>query len=184
MSKLAKKPVAIKEGVTVEVLDKTLKVNGPKGNLTFMIPEGINVKIIDNKGIVELQDKDNEDLNHLLGLTRATLANMITGVSSGFERKLELSGVGFRAQLSGNDLMLNIGFSHPVKVASEPGIKFEVKENIITVSGIDKEKIGDMAAKIREIRPPDPYKEKGIKYFGEHVRRKAGKAAKALGATK
>ncbi len=117
----------------------------------------------------------------LFGLTRAQIANMVKGVSEGFEKKLELSGVGYRAQASGNMLTLFVGFSHPVVIKSDD-VNFEVSENVITVKGIDKTKVGDIASKVRSIRPPEPYKGKGIKYKDERIRRKAGKAAKTLGA--
>ena len=117
----------------------------------------------------------------LFGLTRAMLNNLVKGVTEGFEKKLELSGVGYRAQAAGNALTLSLGFSHPVVVKVDQGITFTVEENIITISGIDKALVGDTAAKVRAIRPPEPYKGKGIKYVGERIRRKAGKAAKAVG---
>lgn len=184
MSKLAKLPVVIKEGVTAAIDNNVIKVSGPKGNLTFNIPEGVDVKITDNRGIVSLKDKNNDELSPELGLTRAALANLVTGVHTGFEKKLELSGVGYRAQVDGSDLSLSVGFSHPVKVTAMPGITFLVAENIITVLGADKSLVGNTAAKIRGIRPPEPYKGKGIKYKDERIRRKAGKAAKTLGAAK
>lgn len=184
MSKLAKIPVAIKEGVNVTIESNIVKVSGPKGNLIFELPAGVDVKIVDNRGIVSLKDKNDENLKQVLGLTRATLANMVTGVSTGFDKKLELSGVGYRAQVVDGNLSLSVGFSHPVLVAAVDGISFSVVENIITISGIDKGLIGNMAAAIRAIRPPEPYKGKGIKYKGEQIRRKAGKAAKTLGTTK
>ena len=120
----------------------------------------------------------------LLGLTRSIISNMIAGVSLGFEKRLELSGVGYRAQVSGEDLILFLGFSHPVKISPDEGIKFLVLDNSIIISGIDKALVGNTAAKIRAIRPPEPYKGKGIKYQGEVIRRKAGKAAKAIGGIK
>lgn len=184
MSKLAKIPVTIKEGVNVTIENEVIKVSGPKGNLAFNIPEGVDVKIIDGRGIISLKDKSNDKLRPVLGLTRATLANLVTGVLAGFDKKLELSGVGYRAQVVDGNLSLSVGFSHPVKVSAVPGISFAVTDNIITVSGTDKGLIGNMAAKIRAIRPPEPYKGKGIKYVLEHIRRKAGKAAKTLGTVK
>lgn len=184
MSKLAKIPVIIKEGVNVTVENNIVKASGPKGNLFFKLPIGVNVKIVEGRGIVSLKDKNNENLKPVLGLTRAILANMVIGVDSGFDKKLELSGVGYRAQVDGGNLSLSVGYSHPVKVAAVPGINFTVADNIITISGIDKGLIGNMAAAIRGIRSPEPYKGKGIKYKGEQIRRKAGKAAKTLGTTK
>jgi large subunit ribosomal protein L6 len=182
MSKLAKKPVIVLEGVNIVFEGNLIKVNGPKGNLSFKIPDGVDVKLLEGRLVVSLKDKNNEDLKPSLGLTRAMIANMVTGVSKGFEKNLELSGVGYRAQTSGRDLTVSVGFSHPVKIAGMDGISFAVNENVITVSGADKDLVGNMAAKIRFVKPPEPYKGKGIKYQNEKIRRKVGKAAKALGA--
>lgn len=182
MSKIGKMPINIKENVTVSLDGKKINVSGPKGNLSFVMREGIEVIIEENKVTVKPTDKENDLIKPWHGLARASIANMIKGVSEGFEKKLELSGVGYRAQVAGNDLMLSVGFSHQVKIPSFNDIKFSVHENIITVSGIDKTLVGDMAARIRAVRPPEPYKGKGIKYLGERIRRKAGKAAKAVGA--
>lgn len=180
MSKLYRIPVIIKEGVQVALQDGNIKVSGPKGLLTFKIPIGVDAKVVKDR--LQVMPKEHtEDKNALLGLTRATIANMITGVSTGFEKKLELSGVGYRATLSGQDLILSVGYSHPVKIATREGIDYAVKDNTITVSGIDKTLVGNVASKIREIKPPEPYKGKGIRYLGEKIRRKAGKAAKAIG---
>lgn len=181
MSKLHRVPVMIKEGVSIVFETGNIKVSGPKGVLTFKIPEGVDVKVVDGRLQVMPKEK-NEDKNALLGLTRATIANMVTGVSAGFEKKLELSGVGYRAALSGKDLILSVGFSHTVKVPEKEEITYSVADNIITVSGIDKTMVGNVAAKIRAIKPPEPYKGKGIRYKDEILRRKAGKAAKAIGA--
>jgi large subunit ribosomal protein L6 len=182
MSKLAKKPVSILEGVNVVFENDMVKVNGPKGNLFFRIPAGVEVKTAEGRLTVSLKDKNNQDLKPVLGLTRAMISNMVTGVSKGFEKRLELSGVGYRAQVTGRDLSISVGFSHPVIVKAMDGLTFTVAENIIIISGMDKDLVGNMAAKIRAIRPPEPYKGKGIKYQNEKIRRKVGKAAKALGA--
>ena len=163
MSKLAKKPITVTEGVNILFENDVVKINGPKGNLLFKIPEGVDVKLVEGHLIVSLKDKNNEELKPSSGLTRAMVSNMVTGVSKGFEKRLELSGVGYRAQVSGQDLALSVGFSHPVKVVAIPGITFAVNENVITVSGVDKDLVGNTAAKIRAIRPPEPYKGKGIK---------------------
>lgn len=179
MSKIAKIPVLIKEGVTVNISGKTVSVNGPKGALTFAVPQGVEAKIEDGKILVS---QKNIESNALSGLTRAILANMVKGVVDGFERKLELSGVGYRAQVAGDTLTLSLGFSHPIVVKAEAGITFAVSENVITVSGVDKALVGNTAAKIRSIRPPEPYKGKGIKFENERIRRKTGKAAKTVGA--
>jgi len=181
MSKLAKKPVKILEGANIIFENDIIKVNGPKGNLSFRIPDGVNVKSVEGWLQVSLKDKKNENLKPSLGLTRAMISNMMLGVSAGFEKKLELSGVGYRAQITDSDLILSVGFSHPVKIAAVPGLSFSVNENVITISGLDKDLVGNIAAKIRAIRPPEPYKGKGIKYQNEKIRRKVGKAAKALG---
>lgn len=183
MSKIAKKPVELIEGVQVAIDKAILKVSGPKGELQFAIPAGIDVKVSDNKILVS-QKGTAQNLNALSGLTRAIAANMVKGVTLGFEKKLELSGVGYRAQATGNSIDLSLGFSHPVKFVADPKISFSVDENVITVTGIDKELVGNTAAKIRALRPPEPYKGKGIKYQGEWIRRKVGKAAKAIGAVK
>lgn len=182
MSKLAKKPVAIKEGVNVALESDIIKVSGPKGNLSFKIPSGVDVKAADGHLTVSLKDRNSKGLKPSLGLTRAMISNMVTGVLTGFEKKLELSGVGYRAQVSGRELAISVGFSHPVKITAPEELSFGVSENIITVTGPNKDMVGDMAARIRSIRPPEPYKGKGIKYYNEKIRRKVGKAAKALGA--
>lgn len=184
MSKIGKTPIIIKTGVNVNVENQNVNISGPKGSLSFKMPEGIKMEIIDEKIIVG-QVKENDKLtNALFGLTRAMLANLVEGVTDGFEKKLELAGVGYRAQASGDTLTLSLGFSHPVVVKGVQGITFTVAENVITVSGIDKELVGNTAAKIRSFRPPEPYKGKGIKYLGERIRRKAGKAAKAVAGAK
>lgn len=179
MSKIGKIPIEIKEGVSVNIENSEIKVSGPKGNLFYNLPRGIDFKIEDNKIILLSK---NPKLSSLYGLTRAQIANMIKGVSEGFEKKLELTGVGYRAQLSGEDLLLSVGFSHSVKIKVPEGIKFNIVENKIIVSGLNKTLVGDTAAKIRAVRPPEPYKDKGISYVGERIRRKTGKVAKAVGA--
>jgi large subunit ribosomal protein L6 len=151
-------------------------VKGPKGTLSQAIPQGITVARQDDQIVVE-RPNDNKQNRSYHGLTRALLANMVQGVSEGFERKLELVGVGYRAQLQGKKLVINIGFSHPVEVEPPEGIEFEVPAvTKITVKGIDKQLVGNTAAVIRDIRRPEPYKGKGIKYENEVIRRKAGKA--------
>lgn len=181
MSKIGKLPVIVQEGVTVNIHNNVVTVNGSKGEVKFVVPAGITVALQDGMLIIKQTDANNPNGPALAGLTRAFIANMVKGVSSGFEKKLELSGVGYRAQVQGSDLVLSLGFSHPVKIAPPKGITFSVGENVITVSGADKTLVGDMAARIRSVRPPEPYKGKGIKYMGEWIRRKAGKAAKAVG---
>lgn len=180
---IGKKPVEIKEGIQIQVLGKTLKVTGPKGTLETKIPDVVDVVISDNEARV-LKRNESKGTDKYLGLIRALLANMIKGVTEGFSKNLELTGVGYRARVEGADLVLNVGFANAVRIAPPTGIGFNVNEGAITVSGIDKSLVGDVADKIRKVRIPDPYKAKGIKYFGEKIRRKVGKAAKAVGATK
>lgn len=181
MSKIAKIPVEIKEGVQVALEDNGVKVVGSKGNLFFGIPVGVAVKIEEGNVLVTTTDQS-ERSRALSGLVRAYVANMVKGVSEGFSKKLEMTGVGYRAQASGNTLTLSVGFSHPVIIKADPTITFGVEDNIVTVSGIDKAIVGNVAAEVRAVRPPEPYKGKGIKYQGERIRRKVGKAAKAVGA--
>jgi large subunit ribosomal protein L6 len=182
MSKIAKKPVMLKEGISVSFEGQEIRVSGPKGNLSFTIPSGIKAELKEGQVVVTQVKANDKTTNALFGLVRAMINNLVKGVMDGFEKKLELSGVGYRAQASGNTLTLSVGYSHPVIIKANEGVNFTVEENIITVSGIDKALVGNIAAKVRSIRPPEPYKGKGIKYVGERVRRKAGKAAKAVGA--
>jgi large subunit ribosomal protein L6 len=178
MSNIGKQIIQIKEGVQVTVENKTAVVTGPKGTLEQRIPAGISLDIAENVITVK-KNHESRELKKFYGMTRALLANMVTGVSDGFTKQLELSGVGYRAKLEGADLVLNVGYAHPVKISPPAGITFTVADNLISVSGINKELIGDIASKIRKVRPPDPYKAKGVKYVGEIIRKKAGKSAKA-----
>jgi large subunit ribosomal protein L6 len=178
MSNIGKQPINIEAGVTVIKDGKNVTVTGTKGSLSWNVPMGVDIEVNDTQVIVK-KEHEARYLEKFYGLTRSLISNMVTGVSKGYDRKLELSGVGYRARVDGRDLVLNLGFSHPVKISAPENISFGVEDNIITVSGIDKQVVGDVASKIRKVRPPDPYKAKGIKYEGEKVRRKAGKAAKA-----
>ncbi|MBI5044938.1 MAG: 50S ribosomal protein L6 [Candidatus Levybacteria bacterium] len=181
MSKIGKMPIEITDGITVTIDGDSVKVVGLKGESSYMLPEGVMAKQSD--GFVSIEPKNSNDPSFALwGLARAQVANLIEGVSKGFEKKLELQGVGYRAQMQGNDLVLSLGFSHPVKFTPKDGIKIAVAENVISISGSDKMLVGETAAKIRSVKEPEPYKGKGIRYVGEQVRRKAGKAAKAVGA--
>lgn len=182
MSKIAIIPIKLAENVTVNFKERIASVAGPKGTLEFKLPEGINAEVKEGQIVVSQVKKNDELTRPVFGLTRAMLNNLVIGVTDGFEKKLELSGVGYRAQASGSTLTLSLGFSHPVVVNANEGINFKVEENIITITGIDKVIVGDTAAKVRSLRPPEPYKGKGIKYVGERIRRKVGKAAKAVGA--
>lgn len=180
MSKIGKLPIQIKDGTTVTIEGRTVSVSGVKGQMSYTLPKGIRAELQDGRLVVN-PEKTDSDLSAMWGLARAQLANMVKGVDSGFEKKLELQGVGYRAQLQGNDLVLNLGYSHPVKFTPREGIKISVADNVISVSGVDKMLVGEVAAKIRSAKEPEPYKGKGIRYVGEQVRRKAGKAAKGAG---
>ncbi len=178
MSRIGKKPVLVPAGVTVTVDGTTVTAKGPKGELTRTFSELISIKEEGSELIVERVDESTAS-NAQQGLTRTLIFNMVTGVSEGFEKKLELTGVGYRAALKGKDLDLSLGYSHPVVYPAPENISFEVPDNThITVKGISKEQVGQVAAEIRMKRPPEPYKGKGIHYEGEHIRRKLGKAAK------
>lgn len=180
MSKIGKKPITIPAGVTVTLNGGVVTVAGPKATMSYALMEGIDAAVAENVLTVSEKNPEN-DTRAAFGLTRSLLANMVQGVSTGFEKKLEMTGVGYRAQASGADITISVGFSHPVKMKAPQGVTFAVTENVITVAGHDKMIVGDVAAKIRAIRPPEPYKGKGIKYVGERIRRKVGKAAKAVG---
>lgn len=182
MSKIGRMPIVLGTGVTVTVAGDQVQINGTKGNASYTVPEGMTVEVVDGKVVVGAKDISDRKVRALYGLTRANLNNLIKGVDTGFEKKLELVGVGYRAQMQGADLVLSLGFSHPVKIKPKDGIKLNVVDNAIIISGTDKTLVGEIAAEIRAIRPPEPYKGKGIKYLGERIRRKAGKAAKATGA--
>jgi large subunit ribosomal protein L6 len=183
MSKIGKKPIEIKSGITTTLQGSTVKISGPKGQLEYQIPSVLELVVEQGKISVRPKEKDQDkNFSAIFGLTRANLANMVIGVEKGFEKKLELSGVGYKAQMQGIDLILSLGFSHPVKFKPMTGIKISVVDNVVVISGIDKMLVGQTAAKIRGIKPPEPYKGKGIKYVGEYIRRKQGKVAKAVGA--
>ncbi|MBI4037534.1 50S ribosomal protein L6 [Candidatus Curtissbacteria bacterium] len=180
MSKIGNKPISIPQGVTVEVGESIVRVFGPKGELTFPFRDEVAVGI-QNQQVVVSRKAENKFSKALHGLTRSIIANMIQGVTGGHEKTLEIIGVGYKAQKQGENLVLNVGYSHPVVITQTQGIEIDTKENKITVSGADKALVGEIAAKIRRVRPPEPYKGKGIKYFGEQIRRKAGKALKTGG---
>jgi large subunit ribosomal protein L6 len=176
VSRIGKKPISLPAGVKVTVDGNTVTVQGSKGTLIQTLPEGITINQEDNQLLVQRAD-DSKQQRAFHGLTRALIANMVEGVTNGFEKKLELVGVGYRAQMQGKKLVISIGFSHPVEIDSPEGIEFEVPAPTrITIRGIDKQLVGNTAAHIRAIRKPEPYKGKGIKYENEYIRRKAGKA--------
>lgn len=178
MSRIGLKPIEIPQGVEFKLDGTTVSVKGPKGELTKDIHEDMVVKFEDNVVTVE-RPSDLKGHRSLHGTTRTLIANMVEGVTKGFEKSLEINGVGYRAQMQGNKLVVNAGYSHPVEIDAIEGIEIEVPKNTqLTVKGIDKELVGAVAANIRAIRPPEPYKGKGIRYVGEYVRRKEGKTAK------
>ncbi|SHS94861.1 50S ribosomal protein L6 [Mycobacteroides abscessus subsp. abscessus] len=178
MSRVGKKPVEIPSGVTVTVDGSNVTVKGPKGELSRSFNQDIEIKVEENVINVS-RPSDAKEHRALHGTTRALLSNMVEGVSKGFERTLELIGVGYRAQKQGTKLVLNVGYSHPVEIEPETGIEIEVPSNTrVIVKGTNKERVGALAANIRDVRPPEPYKGKGIRYEGEFVRRKEGKTGK------
>lgn len=181
MSKIGKQLIKLPEGVIVKITGDVVLVSGAKGSLERKLPHGFSVE--EKDGFLTVKPQNNSfSLSPNFGTTRAILANMVTGVSLGWKKVLELVGAGYRAEVSGNSLSLNIGFSHPVKFEAPEGISLKVEKMLITIEGADKEVVGQAAAFIRNIRPPEPYKGKGIKYQDEVIRRKAGKAAKTAGA--
>ncbi|MGE5597546.1 MAG: 50S ribosomal protein L6 [Hyphomicrobiales bacterium] len=178
MSRIGRQPVAVPGNVTVEIGDDNrVVVKGPKGQLTRTFPRTITIQREDGQLVVTRMNDEGEQ-RALHGLSRSLLSNMVNGVTEGFTKTLEVQGVGYRAQLQGSNLQLALGFSHPVIVAPPEGITFAVEGPRVMVQGIDKERVGQVAANIRKLRPPEPYKGKGIRYLGERVRRKAGKAGK------
>ncbi len=178
MSRIGKQPIPVPSGVEIKIDGSSVTVKGPKGELSQQFNEDMIIEM--DEGVVAVR-RPSESRQHrsLHGLTRTLLANMVTGVSEGFFKNLEIVGVGYRAALKGSDLEMQLGFSHPVLVKAEPGITFEVPAPTkVTVKGIDKQRVGQVAAEIRGWRPPEPYKGKGVRYEGEYVRRKLGKTAK------
>ena len=177
MSRIGKQPIPIPDGVNVAVDPGRVTVNGPLGELTQNVPARISIEKEDGQLVVKRPTERGDD-RALHGLTRSLVANMVEGVTNGFEKRLEIQGVGYRASLRGTALELNVGYSHPVVIDAPAGITFEVPvQTEILVKGIDKQQVGEIAAEIRDVRPPEPYKGKGIRYQGEYVRRKVGKRA-------
>ena len=184
MSRIGRLPITIPSGVTVNIKDSQVTVKGPKGEITETFLPVMSIKQAENQLNVE-RPSDSKEHKALHGLTRSILNNMVIGVTKGWERTLEIVGVGFRAEKSGKNVVLRVGFSHTVEVLPLPGVSLDLDgPNRVKVAGVNKETVGEMAAEIRAIRPPDAYKGKGIKYSGEVVRHKAGKAGKAIGGTK
>ncbi len=178
MSRIGRMPIAVPAGVTVDIAENNqVTVKGPKGTLTRVLPAEMDIKL-EGDQVVVTRPNDLKRMKSLHGLTRTLINNMVVGVTDGYTKKLEVNGVGYRAAKQGKKLTLNLGYSHPVEMEDPEGIESTVEGNVITVSGIDKEKVGQYAAEIREKRQPEPYKGKGIKYADEVIRRKVGKTGK------
>ncbi len=176
MSRVGRMPVAVPSGVNIAIADGMIGVNGPKGNLSQSVPDGITIRAEDSTLVVE-RASDERGLRSLHGLIRTLVNNMVVGVTTGFEKRLDIVGTGYRAQAAGQGLTISVGYSHPVVFEPPDGISLAMETPTrVLVSGIDKQAVGEIAAQIRRIRPPEPYKGKGIRYMGEVVRRKAGKA--------
>ncbi|MBZ0169985.1 50S ribosomal protein L6 [Candidatus Methylomirabilis lanthanidiphila] len=176
MSRIGRKPIQLSDQVKVEIAGSSISVQGPKGKLSLRLHPSLAVKVEDNR-LHCTRPTDNKLHRSLHGLSRTLIANMVEGVTKGFEKKLEMVGVGYRASVQGRNLSLMLGYSHPLIVPLPDGINVSVEsQNLLTVSGSDKQQVGTVAAKIRSLRPPEPYKGKGVKYAGERIRRKAGKA--------
>ncbi len=177
MSRVGREPITVPDGVEVKVDGRLVSVKGPKGLLSCEVPEPIQV-VLEGTEILVSRPSDHPTNRSLHGLSRTLVANLVTGVTEGYSKVLEMVGVGYRAEIRGRNLLLNVGFSHPILVKAPEGIEFKVLDGgAISVSGIDKYLVGQTAANIRALRPPEPYKGKGIRYQGEYVRRKAGKTA-------
>jgi large subunit ribosomal protein L6 len=176
MSRIGKAPVEVPGGVNVEISGSSVKVTGPKGELTVPVGRGVQVKQ-ENGNLVLERASDAPDHKAMHGLTRSLIQNAVTGVTEGFSKTLQIAGVGYRAAIQGRDLNLQVGYSHPVLISPREGVEFEVPNaTTIVVRGIDKQQVGQMAAELRKVRPPEPYKGKGIRYSDEQIRRKVGKA--------
>ncbi len=178
MSRIGKLPINVPNGVTITVDTSVVKVNGSKGELSQQLLDGITLDLSDASKITVLRVSDEDTYRARHGLMRTLISNMVTGVTTGFSKQLEINGVGYRAQMAGSDIKLNLGFSHDVMYKVPQGIQVSVNQNIITISGIDKQQVGQVAAEIRSLKKPEPYKGKGIKYSDERVLRKAGKSGK------
>lgn len=181
MSRIGKKPIAIPQGVDVKIENNLVKVKGPKGELKLEIHPLVKVAIKDNEILLDVADQDDKTEKSLWGLFNRLINNMVIGVTNGFEKKLEVVGVGFRVALQGQKLLLNVGFSHQVEYILPQGIAGSVEKNVITLTSSDKQLLGETAAQIRRIKKPEPYKGKGIRYFGEVIKKKAGKTVAKSG---
>nr|YP_010196618.1 ribosomal protein L6 [Gracilaria cervicornis]UAD84015.1 ribosomal protein L6 [Gracilaria cervicornis]UAD85851.1 ribosomal protein L6 [Gracilaria ferox] len=180
MSRIGKKNIHLPQNTNIEIIENNVNITGPKGKLSYKLPEVIRIKHnIKNQTLSLYKTHENKEAQKLYGLSRTLVNNMIIGVYKGFEKKLNIQGVGYRSQLQGKNLILNVGYSHPIIIEPPEDITIEVENNInITIKGIKKEKVGEIAAQIRRIRPPEPYKGKGIRYLNEKINIKVGKAGK------
>jgi len=181
MSRIGKKPIEIPEGVSVEVAGQKVTAKGPGGELSVELRPDVKAEVKEGQVVLATKN-DTTFARSLWGLSRTLVANIIIGVAEGFKKELEVIGVGYTANVQGDNLVLKVGYSHPVEITPPRGIKFEAKKNVITVAGADKQLVGQVAAEIRAVRKPEPYKGKGIKYIDEKIRRKAGKTGKTAGA--
>ncbi|EKD56297.1 MAG: hypothetical protein ACD_58C00239G0020 [uncultured bacterium] len=183
MSRIGKQPINLPAGLNVSITDQLIVFQGTKGKLELNVHPKIKIDYQQQENVINVERRNNDKLSRSLhGLTKRLLENMVQGVLTGFEKKLEIIGVGYRAQMTGEKITINIGYSHPIEVAPPAGINFKVDKNTITVCGIDKQLVGQVAANIREIRKPEPYKGKGIRYSNEKIKIKPGKAAKTSSA--
>ena len=180
MSRIGKQPIMLPKEVTATVADKAIRVRGPKGELIRIIHPDIDILVGDNEILIK-PARVSKKAGALWGLTRSLIANMVRGVQEEYKKELEFEGIGFRAVVEGNDLVLQLGFSHPVRFIPPQGVEISVQKSLISVTGINKEMVGQTAARIRALKPPEPYKGKGIRYRGEVIRRKAGKKAVSTG---
>jgi large subunit ribosomal protein L6 len=181
MSRVGKQPINILEGVNIKTENQNIIIKGIKGELVQKIHPNVKIEQKDKELLISVQKPKDKKQRALWGLFQRLISNMIEGVTKGFEKKLEINGLGYKAEVSGDKLILNVGFSHQVNFNIPKNINIKIEKNIITISGIDKQLVGETAAKIRKIKKPEPYKGKGIKYLDEVIKRKAGKAAKATG---
>lgn len=181
MSKIGKKVIIIPDGVTVSIADSVVKVKGPKGEQEVVIHPKVDVAMADGELSVSVSNPDDKRRRALWGTFRSLIANAVTGVVSGFEKKLEIIGVGYKAAFAPGKLTLNLGYSHPIEILVPKGIEVKVEKNTVTITGVSKQEVGEFAAHVRSQREPEPYKGKGIKYSDEVIRRKAGKVVKAVG---
>ncbi len=180
MSRIGKKPITLPAKVEARIEKGKVIINGPKGQLEQLLPASIKIELKGSELLVTVKDENNKEVRALWGLFRSLINNMVEGVTEGFSKQLEINGIGYKAATEVNKLILNVGYSHSIEYLKPAGIEITVDKNIITVSGIDKQKVGQVAAEIRAIKKPEPYKGKGIKYIDEVIRRKAGKVVKGV----